>query len=284
MELSDILYGKERNASEFNFDNLSALPISFYLSDQDVAMLHEIASSLKWAANVRKKYKAMDEIMKNRGFVHMACGTNRRVYRYLEDDSFVFKVAVDRVGLEDNPKEFYNQTLLRPYVTKMFHCTPCGTVSSVEKVVPIRTREEFAKVSDQVFDFLYGNILGKYVLEDIGAKHFMNYGVRAGFGPCLLDYPYLYEVDGNKLQCKEMTPYGVCNGEIGYDIGINELHCSKCGKEYSASSLQKYVDSNEITVINEDIDYKAIANLEFRIIDSNGNVLAEKEKESEIIV
>lgn len=285
MNINEILYGKEMSPLEFEFEKLWAYPISYYLSNEDIYMLHNIASSLKYASNVRKKYKEMDAIMKRRGFIHMACGTNRRVYRYLEDDSFVFKVAIDRVGLEDNPKEFANQELLKPYVTKMFDCTPCGTVSSVEKVRPIRTRKEFEKIAGDIFDFLYSKILGKYVLEDIGTRHFMNYGIRNGFGPCLLDYPYLYEVDGNKLQCKEELSNGsICNGYIDYDDGANALYCQKCGREYSASSLKKYIEKGDILVINEDVDYNLISRMEFVIKDETGRILAEKKKQSDIII
>ena len=35
-------------------------------------------------------------------------------------------------------------------------------------------------------------------MADIGTNFFMNWGIRPGFGPVLLDYPYVYELDGNK--------------------------------------------------------------------------------------
>ena len=125
----------------------------------------------------------------------------------------------------------------------------------------------------------------KYVLEDIGTRHFMNYGIRNGFGPCLLDYPYLYEVDGNKLQCKEELSNGsICNGYIDYDDGANALYCQKCGREYSASSLKKYIEKGDILVINEDVDYNLISRMEFVIKDETGRILAEKKKQSDIII
>ena len=47
--------------------------------------------------------------MRRRGFVKFAAGTNRVVYRPVESDTFVIKVAYDAIGLGDNPKEFRNQ-------------------------------------------------------------------------------------------------------------------------------------------------------------------------------
>lgn len=284
MDISNLLYSKEMSPLEFKFENLYAPPIEFFLSYQDISSLHNIASSLRWASDVKKKYKEMDRIMKNRGFLHYACGTNRRIYRYIEDDSFLFKVALDRVGLEDNPNEFKNQELLKPFVSKMFHTTPCGTVASVEKVLPIATRNQFKEIAPDIFDMLYQKILGKYVLEDIGEKHFMNYGIRKGFGPCLLDYPYLFEVDYEKLQCKNILPNGcVCNGYIDYDIGFNVLRCEKCGKEYTARSIQKYIKEEKLYIESE-YDYR-YSNFKFKVLDLNsGEIIVDgTNNESEII-
>ena len=85
-------------------------------------------------------------------------------------------------------------SLLKPFVTKMFECSPCGTVATVERVEPITSRQEFLSVADDIFDLLNQQILGQYILEDIGTNYFMNYGLRKGFGPVLLDYPYLFEL------------------------------------------------------------------------------------------
>ena len=284
MDISELLYSKEMSPLEFKFENLCAPPIECYLTYQDINSLYNIASSLRWASDVKKKYNEMDKIMRNRGFQHFACGTNRRIYRYLEDDSFLFKVAIDRVGLEDNPNEFRNQELLKPFVAKMFHTTPCGTVASVEKVMPIATRNQFKIIASDVFDMLYQKILGKYVLEDIGEKHFMNYGIRKGFGPCLLDYPYLFEVDYEKLQCKDTLPNGtICNGYIDYDIGFNVLKCERCGKEYTARSLQKFIKEEKI-YIESKTDYR-YSNFKFKVIDNNsGKIIVDgTSNESEII-
>lgn len=70
-------------------------------------------------------------------------------------------------------------------------------------------------------------------------------------GVVLLDYTYLYELDGNKLYCKAPnvnSPSGHCDGLIDYDDGFNRLYCTKCGSEYKAKELMKHIEEHEIIV------------------------------------
>lgn len=251
-----LLYPKAKTASEFNFDNLFHPPILCYLSLQDIAHLNNIATSIKLSTKPNEKYRLINNIMMNRGFVKMASGTNRVVYRFADDYSFVLKIAIDKVGCRDNPMEMVNQHLLKPFVTKCFDVTPCGTVGMFERVVPITYREEFLSIADDVFN-LINNLIGKYVIDDIGEKYYQNYGIRNCFGPVLLDYPYVYELDGAKLRCNTVDPITnlACLGEIDYDIGYNDLVCKKCGKRYIATDL-KTVKNEDAKIIVEGKDDK----------------------------
>lgn len=249
VDVLDIMRTKMTTPLEFEFDNLWIPPINTYLSQQDIDALRKIATSIRLSAKIQQKYKMIDDIMRPRGFKRFSAGTNRVVYSFLEDTRFVVKIAVDKVGMQDNPMEFKNQFLLKPYVTKMFYISPCGTVGFCERVLPIKNKEEFKEIAPDVFDILVNKILGKYVIEDIGTKYFMNYGVRIGYGPVLLDYPYVYELDGQKLYCSNTIPEtgATCNGEIDYDVGFNYLACTKCGKRYMANELRD--NSNDNTII-----------------------------------
>lgn len=251
-----LLYPKAKTASEFNFDNLFHPPILCYLSLQDIAHLNSIATSIKLSTKPNEKYRLINNIMMNRGFVKMASGTNRVVYRFADDYSFVLKIAIDKVGRRDNPMEMVNQHLLKPFVTKCFDVTPCGTVGMFERVVPITYREEFLSIADDAFN-LINNLIGKYVIDDIGEKYYQNYGIRNCFGPVLLDYPYVYELDGAKLRCNTVDPITnlACLGEIDYDIGYNDLVCKKCGKRYIATDL-KTVKNEDAKIIVEGKDDK----------------------------
>jgi len=246
-DILNILYSKDRSPLEFHFDSLVMPTMLCYLSPQDIQALYNIASSIKYSSKINLKYKEIDNIMVNRGFKKFHSGTNRIVYSYLEDRSFLVKIAIDRVGLRDNPDEFSNQFLLKPFVTRTFEVSPCGTIATVERVEPITSRQEFISIAGDVFDLLNKQILGEYILEDIGTNYFMNYGLRSGFGPVLLDYPYLFKLDGNKLYCNQVLETGhLCEGLIDYDAGFNNLICSKCGKRYLATELQKAKDNKLI--------------------------------------
>ena len=248
------LYSRDMNSFDFKFDMLAHPGILNYLSIQDIMELNKIASSNRLADDPKQKYFLLDSIMQKRGFKRLASGTNRVVYKCLEDQSFVLKVALDKVGLSDSLNEYKNQWYLKPYVTKCFDVTPDGTVGMFERVEPITSRIEFASIAEDYYDMIVNNIIGKYILDDIGSNYFMNCGVRSGFGVVLLDYPYLFELDDKKLYCNlpdVMDPSRPCDGVIDYDIGFNTLVCSKCGKRYAAHDLKRESDKQNIIVRGE---------------------------------
>ena len=252
VSLIEQLYApKKKSALEFNYDSLWAPPIRFLLSQQDINELYKIATSLKYNDNIQKKYELIDAIMKPRGFKRGNCGTNRVVYNFLEDTSFCMKIALDRVGIQDSPKEYKNQEFFKPFCCKIFEVDPTGVIACVERVNPISSLEEFISIADDVFNMMVTKIIGKYVVDDLGTEKFLNYGLRMhngiSFGPVILDYPYAYELDGAKLHCCKPIQIGdkefACGGEIDYDAGLNNLVCCKCGRTYSARELAKD-DSN----------------------------------------
>ena len=251
IDVLDILKVKKQSPLEFEFDNLWIPPMHFYLTQQDVDALRSIATSIRLSSNIQKKYKMIDEIMRPRGFKRFSAGTNRIVYSFSEDDRFLVKIAVDKVGMQDNPLEFQNQFLLKPYVAKMFYTSPCGTVGFAERVLPIKNKAEFREIAEDVFEILVNKILGQYVVEDVGTKFFMNWGIRFGHAPVLLDYPYIYKLDGNKLFCTKLVDPltgQTCDGEIDYDCGFNHLVCTKCGKIYLACNLRDDSIENNIVI------------------------------------
>lgn len=250
VDVLDILRAKKASPLEFNFDSLWIPPIYCYLLPQDIEALRKIATSIKLSSKLEQKYQMIDNIMRARGFKRFSAGTNRVVYSCQNDDRFVVKIAIDKVGMQDNPREYENQFLLKPYVTKMFYISPCGTVGFAERVLPIKNRGEFKEIASDVFDILVHRILGKYVVEDVGVKYFMNWGIRFGQSPVLLDYPYVYKLDGKKLFCTKQDPItGIrCDGEIDYDSGFNHLVCTRCGKVYLASDLRDNSIDNKIII------------------------------------
>lgn len=245
----DRIQSRVMSIDEFNFDRLSAPPLYSLLTQQDIDRLYKIATSARYSGNATKRFQAIDDVMRPRGFVKLSSGTNRVCYKFLEDDKFVAKVAIDAVGIKDNPREFMNQHIFKPFVTKIFEVDPTGVVAIAERVIPVTSREEFESIADDVYNVITDWFIGKYIMADIGTHYFMNWACRRGFGPILLDFPYAYELDGNKLYCSEPndnSPTGRCEGVIDYDDGFNFLICSRCGKRYRVQELAKAIKEENI--------------------------------------
>ena len=266
--LEQLTAPKKKTALDFHYEDLWAPPIMSLFTPQDIQELVRIATSLRYAGNIARKYDMIDAVMKRRGFRRAHCGTNRVVYNFLEDDRFVAKVAVDRVGMEDSPAEYRNQAYFQPFCCKIFEVDPSGVISFIERVNPISSIEEFMSVKDDIFNMMVTKIIGKYIVDDLGTKAFMNFGIRmnangTAFGPVIIDFPYAYELDGAKLRCahKIVNEHGnleECGGEIDYDPGFNTLICNKCGREYKALDLAKKNNSEDVKLVYSDAE-KAFA-------------------------
>ena len=260
VDLKEKLYVKKKPASGFDFDKLAGPLVNQIFSPTDLGRLYNIATSIKYSANIDKKYKEIDSIMKLRGFYKAHCGTNRAVYNNYEDKSFVAKVAVDKVALKDSPAEYLNQSLIKPFCCKIFDVDPTGVLATIERVNPITSLDEFYSLSPDIFNMML-HILGRCVVDDLGADKYMNYGLRQSsngftFGPVILDFPYVYELDGNKLICQKLinTPMGQmpCMGEIDYDESLSHLRCTKCGRKYTALDLRND-NKNVLVMYGDDI-------------------------------
>ena len=249
----NLVKSKDVTIDQFNYNKLVAPPIHYYFNDIDINRLYQIATSLRYAAKPQVKYQEIDNIMKSRGFRKIGAGTNRLVYACIENDAFVAKIAYDDVGIKDNPREFINQEYLKPFCAKTFEVTPNGVLSFQERLNPITSREEFLSVAEDIFTLITEYIIGEYIMDDIGTRYFMNYGIRRGWGPCVLDYSYLYRLDGNKLFCYSDDPTAEskkCLGVIDYDDGYNNLVCKRCGRIYRAHELELKISNKMIITRN----------------------------------
>lgn len=252
----DFLYRKKQTVAEFNWDTLFAPSLYCFMSEYEIEKLYNVATSIRYAGDTMKKDKAIKEILLPLGFKRLASGTNRIVFTYLEDPNFLIKVAIDKAGMQNTPDEFRNQALLKPFVTKCFESHPTGIIGSFERIMPITNKEEYISIWDDVYDMIL-NLIGEYVIEDIGTKFFMNTGLRKNFGPVLCDYPEVFKLDGNKLYCNKPVIPGqkmpLCGGSIDYDDGFNYLVCTKCGKRYKARDIANGVQ-NKLIIMKGDID------------------------------
>lgn len=97
-------------------------------------------------------------------------------------------------------------------------------------------------------------------------------------GPVLLDFPYIYELDGKKLYCNAPAIPGrkdiPCGGQIDYDDGFNNLVCTKCGKHYQARELKK-AEEKKLIIVGGKKTMKVIIKVGDKVIrDSSENKVA----------
>jgi hypothetical protein len=250
----DRLTSKTTTQAEFNFDNLQAPPINSIFSIQDLQYLHYLATSLKLSGKPLFKFNEIDKIMESRGFSQFINGTNRVVYKH-NNFNFLCKVAYNSESCKDSLKEFHNQYFLKPFVTKIFEVTPDGVVAFCEKVEPITSTEEYRSIAKDIYVMFNEWFLGSgFIFDDMGSEDFMNTGIRKNFGPVILDFPYVYHLDPNKIFCvspDNNSPTGCCEGEIDYDAGFNQLSCSKCGAKYRAKELAQKIKDNKNIIKNQ---------------------------------
>lgn len=223
------------------YDSLQAPPLSTLLMPQDLDAIHRVITSAKLSGNGEKRIFAIRDIMARRGFTQLAGGTNRSVFTHPNYPHIAVKVAIDNVGIHDNPAEYNNQFILKPYCTKCFEVSADGAVGVFEKVGRIRNSVEFYQMWDDIYSLCEYFVTEKeLLLEDFGIKFFMNWGIRYGYGPVLLDFPYVYDIDWDKLHCDRPNDDGtICNGNIDYDDRFDFLVCEKCGKRYRAVDIAK---------------------------------------------
>ena len=246
---TSILYSPQPTAQQQLFESITMPHWTAFVTPGDINSLYQIITSASLAGNFDKKKKMIDEIMESRGFKYMSGGTNRMVYRHYEFPTIVAKVPIDKVGLNDNFCEYKNQKYLWPYCAKMIQVAPLGVIGFAERVEPILNRYQFNAFAPMIY-MVTLHIIGEYVMEDIGTKYYKNWGVRKGQTVVLLDYPYLFRLDGRKLICNHLLPNGLpCGGMIDYEKGFNHLYCTRCGRMYNAAELQMAVDSKEVDLM-----------------------------------
>lgn len=255
---------------KLEFEALSTVPLPYLVNPIVEERLYNIASSIKYNANLEKKRKGILELLKPLGFIKFHAGTNRIAFRHVNHTDIILKVAIDESGMKNVFEEIEAQKYIKPYCTKVFDASPSGVIGLFERVVPIRSKSEFAYVWENVFDTIVDKLIGRVVLDDFGSNYFMNWGIRENFGPVLLDFPYAYPVDENKLYCIRPDPrkYGLpCGGAIDYDVGFNKLYCTLCGASYNAKDLRD--TRTYLNIVKEN-------NIDMKIaIKKNGEIIYE---------
>jgi DNA-directed RNA polymerase subunit RPC12/RpoP len=223
------------------FDNLTVNPLLSYFTIEDFMKLEAIAMSIKLNSYPKEKFQQIGDIMKSRGFSFIGGGTNRRVYGCDYDSRVIAKIAINKVGITCNRRDFANQHVLKPFMYKLFDVSFNGVLALCEQVYPIHNLEEFLEIANEVYSILQFKIrMNNIAADDIGARSFKNWGIRTGFGPVLIDCPSMYVADKKKCFCNARDQYGrLCNAPLDYDEGFDRIVCTQCGKRYLIKSIAK---------------------------------------------
>ena len=235
-----------------DWNKMTKPPLISYVPPNVIEQVRQVVDSVRLMNSPSKKYKMVNEILSPLGIKPLASGTNRRTFYVEYDPSVVIKIASDRVGKKDNLSEFRLQEVVKPFCTKTFDVTPDGIMSLVERVETMTSYQFKYVYTGDIFDFIMLILDRGYIMEDIGGNFHKNWGLRVGFGPVILDYPYVFEVDYTKLRCSFVDPITKekCDGYLDYDYskGMSEIVCTKCGTRYSARSLA--IEYNKESIIN----------------------------------
>lgn len=166
----------------------------------------------------------------NLDFVELGPGTNRLAILI---DGYVFKIAMDKWGMQDNLNEFTTSQELQPYVTKVYEC---NELMSVHEYVTVISREEFIDKKPQLQSIL-AIIAEGYLLGDVGtvAKNFANWGYRDDGSLVILDFAYIYRIRGDEMLCSYDQSI------LEYDENFHTLRCPDCRRKYSFTDVRRKV-------------------------------------------
>lgn len=218
------------------FESLTAPPLSAFLPMSDINTMYMYVTSTKYSSNYTKLTKAIDEIMSINNMKRLAGGTNRLVYVHNNFPDYVVKVATNRISINDNFAERIVQERIKPFCAKCFDISPMGNIGIFERVTGVKSRDEFNSLWGNIRDIL-NDISKTSVFADMGYKYMFNWGFREGFGPVVLDYPYIYSIDRDKLYCDAIFDGHKCGGDIVQDENYQGYHCAKCGRIFAAKDL-----------------------------------------------
>lgn len=239
----DIVAVEKFEPVRFDWNKLVKPPITSLLHPKVIDDMHNLVQDVRLMSDPVKKYKYMNQILAPMRFCPAASGTNRRAFYCEYDPTIILKIGSDRVGRADNISEYYTQQILKPFCTKIYDVLPSGVIQLCERVEPMTEYDFKHQWAGEIFDLIMNLLYRGYMLEDIGGNFYKNWAVRLGFGPVLIDFPYVYEVDWAKLHCVYVDPRTKqkCDGELDYDYskGMSEIVCEKCGSRYSANYLAK---------------------------------------------
>ena len=202
-----------------------------YLNKEILEALNRICRTRRTTDN-NKKVEMIKLILDKYeiDYVELGAGTNR--YAVLIDN-YVFKIALDKWGLQDNLNEFTVSKELVMFASKTYET---NELIAVAEYVTVISKEEFIANKDNIRTILE-SISDSFLLGDVGTvmKNFTNWGYRDDGSLVILDYAYVYRVLGTELICSNAE----CGSLLDYDENYDYLKCPVCRKKYSFIDIRR---------------------------------------------
>lgn len=214
-----------------------------YLNLDVMKDMNKICQSKRTTDNNKKAEMIIEILDKhNIDYDKLGAGTNRVAVLI---DGYVFKIALDKWGLQDNKNEYTTSKELQPFVAKTYECNENGLVL-VGEYVTVLSREEFNDelVKDEMRKIL-GLLSFQYLLDDVGVvlKNFMNWGYRDNGQLVILDYAYIFHIEGEEMICSNvLSEDNVCSGLLSYGPNFDIIYCPSCNKKFTAMDIRRRID------------------------------------------
>lgn len=190
------------------------------------------------------------DIMRSLGFRMFRTGTNRITGYHPSNDTVVYKVAIDIMGVKDNNSDvpLSQDVHLAQDITSIYECLD-GIVLVAERVKQFESKAEMEPYRDAILRTIM-RVQEKYLPDDIGEEQFMNYGLSLLYNrPVILDFAYLVLLEDLDLTCDGRGDNN-CGTDLVYNSSISELVCPRCGKSftfYEIKNRRLKQDDNNIT-------------------------------------
>ena len=222
-----------------------------HFSPKLLTELNKVCASVKTSDNNIKTDLMLNILREyNLDFIELGPGTNRLAVLI---DNYVFKIALDKWGVQDNWNEFSISEELQPYVIKTYEAN--GLIA-VSEYITIISREEFDDRKEELRSIL--RILAEsYLLGDVGivGKNFLNWGYRDDGELVILDFAYIYRIKGEEMTCSK------CNRLLEYDDNFYNLHCFPCNMKYTFTDIRRRIpmaEENRENFIALSLAYKLV--------------------------
>lgn len=205
------------------------------IGEDNILIIEDMLNDFSLTDNNQKADK-IKELLENdladRGLKELGCGTNRIAFISDKDPHYVYKIALDERGIKDNNLEFKLSKMINPkYITQCIE--NIGLVAKCERIF-VMNKYLMLKYKKQVSEILT-ELSHDYLLNDVGYTEFLNWGIRNGNEPVILDYAYLRPItQGMNFLCT----YGDCGGQLRYTKSFKMFKCVECGYKYSISEVQ----------------------------------------------